>query len=704
MTYLLVASAALGAILLFLLAAASANTSIFASHYPLLLILNAVVAAALLGLVGYQLVTLRRALKGRVFGSRLTFRLLVLFAVLAVVPGALVYTVSVQFLTKSIESWFDVRVDTALEGALSLGRSALDNMLGDLRGKGRVMALELSDLPPGQHAKALDRMREQAGVDEAMIVAGSGAILASASASREPTRLLPDAPPATALRQARASRDYAAIEPVGEKSLRLRVIVPLGGTTIAEETRLLQLVHAVPPSLAETAETVQSVYRDYRELSLLRAGLKRIYLLTLTLTLLLALFSAIALAFILSRRLSEPLAELAESTLAVARGDFSRRPKVTSRDEIGVLTRSFNSMIGQLDDARGAAEANRTQLENAKAYLESILANLSAGVLTFDAAFRLQVANTGAAAILDENPAACAGGPLAGSPALDTLAQAIRDGFAEGPADAPWQRQLDLPARGLTLLLRGSRLPGGVGYVVVFDDVSQLIAAQRATAWGEVARRLAHEIKNPLTPIQLSAERMQAKLADRLAPAERETLARATETIINQVAAMKAMVDDFREYARMPAPSLAALDLNKLVGEVLALYDHGQAKIAPRLDPALPPVRGDPTQLRQVIHNLLQNAEDALAGHSDPRIEVRTERTGDRVRLAIADNGGGFAESIMKRAFEPYVTTKPKGTGLGLAIVKKIIDEHHGTVSLENRTGGSGRGGAAVTIALPLAA
>ncbi len=700
MTYLLVASAALGAILLFLLAAASANTSIFATHYPLLLILNAVIAAALLGLLGYQVITLRRALKGRVFGSRLTFRLLVLFAILAVVPGVLVYTVSVQFLTKSIESWFDVRVDTALESGLSLGRSALDNMLGDLRGKARTMALDLSDLPPAAQPKALERLREQAGVDEATIVAPNGAVLASAS--REPTRLVPDAPPPAALRQARTARDYSAIETVGERGLRLRVILPLAGATLAEEARLLQLVQAVPPAVAETAETVQSVYRDYRELSLLRTGLKRIYLLTLTLTLLLALFSAIALAFILSRRLSEPLAELAESTLAVARGDFSRRPRVTSRDEIGVLTRSFNSMIGQLDDARGAAEANRAQLEHANAYLQSILANLSAGVLTFDEAFRLQVANTGAATMLGEDPANCAGGPLAGSPVLDSLAAAIHAGFAEDGADAPWQRELELPARGLTLLVRGSRLPGGVGYVVVFDDVSQLIAAQRATAWGEVARRLAHEIKNPLTPIQLSAERVQAKLAERLAPSDREALARATETIVNQVAAMKAMVDDFREYARMPPPALGALDLNALVGEVLALYGHAHAKIALRLDPALPALRGDATQLRQVIHNLLQNAEDALAGHADPRIEVRSERAGDRVRLAVADNGGGFAESIMQRAFEPYVTTKPRGTGLGLAIVKKIIDEHHGTVSIENRAGGAG--GAAVTIALPLAA
>ncbi len=702
MTYALIVSAALGGILLFLLAVASANTSLFAQHYPLLLILNGVIAVALVALVSYQLWRLRRALREKVFGSRLTLRLLLLFVVMAIVPGALVYTVSLQFLAKSIESWFDVRVDNALESGLSLGRDALDAMLEELRGKARVMALELGDLPPPQQSMALIRLREQAGVDDAMLVGPGGAMIAGAS--RELARLVPEAPPAAVLRQARSGRPYAAIEALGEKGIVLRVVVPVGGTTITDEARLLQLTHAVPPGIAEKAETVQSVYRDYKELSLLRAGLKRIYILTLTLTLLLALFSAIALAFILSRRLSEPLAELAESTLAVARGDFSHRPRVTSRDELGILTRSFNSMIGQLDDARAAADANREQVESARAHLENILANLSAGGLTFDETFQLQVAIPGASAILGDEVVACIGGPLRGSAALEVLAEAIRDGFAAEHTPGAWQRELDIERRGITILVRGSRLPGGGGYVVVFDDVTQLIAAQRATAWGEVARRLAHEIKNPLTPIQLSAERLQIKLADKLAPPEAQALARATETIVNQVAAMKSMVDDFRDYARMPAPSLGALDLNRLVGEVLVLYDHSPARITARLDPALPPVRGDAAQLRQVIHNLLQNAEDALAGTADPSIEVRTERAGERVRLAISDNGGGFAESIMKRAFEPYVTTKSTGTGLGLAIVKKIIDEHHGSVSIENRAGEAGRGGAAVTIALPLAA
>jgi nitrogen fixation/metabolism regulation signal transduction histidine kinase len=702
MTYLLVASAALGGILLFLLAAAAANTSLFAQHYPLLLVLNAVIAAALFGLVGYQLVALRRALKARLFGSRLTLRFLVLFAAMAVLPGALVYTVSIQFLAKSIESWFDVRVDAALESGLKLGQTALDNMLADLRGTARLMVLELSDMPAAQQPAALERLRDQARADEVVLLSTSGALVAAAS--RDPSRFVLETPPASVLRQVRQSRDYAAIETYGEKGLRLRVIATVAGGLIGDEPRLLQLIQSVPPNLAESADTVQSVYRDYKELELLRAGLNRIYLLTLTLTLLLTLFTALALAFVLSRRLSGPLAELAEATHAVARGDFSRRPKVTSRDELGVLTKSFNSMIAQLDEARAAAEANREQVENARAYLENILANLSAGVLTFDDSFRLQVANTGAAKILGEQPSACVGRPLAGSRTLNTLADAIREGFKERGAEESWQRELELEDRGRMLLVRGSRLPGGVGYVVVFDDVTQLIAAQRATAWGEVARRLAHEVKNPLTPIQLSAERLQAKLANKLPAPEAEALRRATETIINQVAAMKAMVDDFRDYARMPAPTLEALDINWLVGELLTLYEHASARITARLEPGLPPVRGDAKQLRQVIHNLLQNAEDALVGHSEPRIEVRTERADDHVRLRVTDNGGGFAESIMQRAFEPYVTTKPKGTGLGLAIVKKIVDEHHGTVSIENQNMVTGRHGATVTVALPLAA
>ena len=704
MTYVLIASAALGGILLFLLAAASANTPLFAEHYPLLLVLNAVIAAALLALVVYQLVVLARQRRAKVFGSLLTFRLLVMFAIIAVLPGALVYTVSVQFLAKSIESWFDVRVDKALEGGLNLGRAALDAMLSDLARKANSMALDLSGVQGAQQTLVLGRLREQVGVEDALLLTMGGRVLSSAS--REAVTLVPAMPPATALRRARTSRSYTAIEPQGDQGLLLRVIVPVDSLSLSEEMRLLQLTQPVPQSLAEQGESVQSVYHAYKELSLSRQSLRKIYILTLTLTLLLALFSAIALAFLLSRRLSEPLAVLAEGTQAVARGDFSRRAPVTSRDELGVLTQSFNSMTEQLDEARSAAEANHEQLETAKAYLESLLANLSAGVLVFDAGLALRTINRAAENILHEDLSSLLGMPPERWQTLPQVADTLRDQFAK-QLEGAWQRQIELPER--VIVLRGSALPAtsGGGYVVVFDDITQLITAQRATAWGEVARRLAHEIKNPLTPIQLSAERLQAKLAGKLSAQDAQALDRATETIVTQVTAMKNMVDDFREYARTPAPVLAPLDINGLVAEVLALYEQSGLQLHTRLEEGLPPACGDRNQLRQVIHNLLQNSQDALAGSPTPRIEVATAfvpgPAGGQVWLKISDNGNGFPEAIMQRAFEPYVTTKTKGTGLGLAIVKKIVDEHHGSVNIANRPGLDGERGAEVSISLPLA-
>jgi nitrogen fixation/metabolism regulation signal transduction histidine kinase len=693
MKYLLIASAVVGGILLFLLAAASADTSLFAGHYPKLLVLNVIIALALISLVGWQLWTLRRALKARKFGAQLTLRFLLIFALMAALPGALVYTVSVQFLAKSIESWFDVRVDTALDAGLDLGRSVLDNAVNDVRESARNMALELADMSAHQRGIELNGIREQANINEASIITLNGSVVAAASSRL--TQLVPEGPPGHVMQQVRQNQEYASIEPFGEKGLQSRVIIPLPVSGWGEEAQWLHLVQPIPANVADSVETVQAAQRDYKGLSLLKLGLKRIYILTLTLALLLAMFSAIALAFILARRLSRPLSVLAEATNAVARGDFTRRAKVTSRDELGVLTKSFNAMTEQLGEAREQAERNREQVESARAHLENILRNLSAGVLTFDEAFRLQIVNAGAASILEE--ALEPGRTLAGWPALADLDAAIQEAFAEAK-DGHWQRQLERPQSAQSLLLRGSTLPADAGYVVVFDDVTQLIAAQRATAWAEVARRLAHEIKNPLTPIQLSAERLQHKLSDKLEAEDAQTLVRATQTIVSQVNAMKAMVDEFRDYSRLPAPTLRSLDLNALVTEVLALYESWRSHIKVALDPRLPFVRGDATQLRQVIHNLLQNAQDALNGHADPHIVVRTELAGDKVRLCVSDNGGGFSESIMKRAFEPYVTTKPKGTGLGLAIVKKIVDEHHGTVTLENKAG------AAVTIALPLAA
>ncbi|MBK6600149.1 MAG: HAMP domain-containing protein [Betaproteobacteria bacterium] len=689
--WLLLIFACLAAISLFLLATASANTSLFARRYDLLLLLNTALVALLMALVGYQLLRLRRSLRRGVFGSRLALRLVLLFALVAVLPGALVYAVSVQFLGKSIESWFDVRVDRALEGGLNLGRNALDYLLKETTNKAGQIAINLSEGGAAGLASRLGRIADQTGVAEAALFSSSGAVLAVAGVAV--STATPEPPPPQAVRRARLQQSFSAIEQGPEGTLLLRVVVPVNVDDRLEPLRLLQIVEPVPKGLAQDAEKVQAGWRDYQEISFSRASLKKVYGLTLTLTLLLALTSALGLAVVLSEKFAEPLGLLAEGTRAVAQGDFTRRQPVTSRDELGVLTESFNTMTQQLADAHAKAEESRRATETTRAYLESILGNLSAGVLAFDDRHRLRTANASAAVILQQPLADLGGVPLAEwgreLPALSSFAELVDGGFRESPG-GQWQRQAELSVANVTrtLLLRGSQLPVEpvAGYVVVFDDVTDLAQAQRDAAWGEVARRLAHEIKNPLTPIQLSAERLEVKLFPKLDPADQETLRRGAGTIVAQVAAMKQMVDDFAVYARQPRPGrMQAVDLTALLQDVLALYENLRPQVALSLPAAPLVIQGEPTRLRQVFHNLLQNAIDAQADSPTPRYEITLAERPDGAALTFADAGPGFGDEVLHRAFEPYVTTKAKGTGLGLAIVKKIIEEHHGRVELANR-------------------
>lgn len=692
--------AAIGGILWFLLLmSTAADTVIFSRNYPLLIGLNVVLALGMLGLVGWQLRSLWRDYQAQVFGARLKLRLMIMFGFIAVLPGALVYGVSVQFVTRSIESWFDVRVETALESGLKLGRSALDSLLADLGEKARSAAGELAEIREDSRRSALLRLREEKGVETAALFSLGGQLLSSATG--ELGSLMPELPTQSQLKQARNARVVGTVE--GESGqLYLRVLVPVAAPDVFEEPRILQFTSPVPSGLAKDADAVQGVYRDYQELQLARQGLTRIYALSLTLTMLVALFGAFALAYLMARRLAAPLYILAEGTQAVAQGDFSPRQAIYSGDELGVLTQSFNQMTRQLDDARRETERHRAELESARGYLESVLANLSAGVLVFDQRFVLRTVNEGALTILSDDFADLLGVAVDNWPRQHVLGEFVRQHFAT-TEEAEWQGQLEMERpNGMpqVLLLRGSRLPeaSGGGDVVVFDDVTRIIAAQRSAAWGEVARRLAHEIKNPLTPIQLSAERLQFKLADKLANGDAEMLARGTQTIINQVQSMKRMVDDFRDYARLPAPEVAPLDLNALIGEVLGLYESSSAEIDIRLAAGLPPVLGDQTQLRQIIHNLLRNAEDALEGREAGRIILATEPAGRYVQLSISDNGPGFPVELLPRIFEPYVTTKARGTGLGLPIVKKIVEEHLGTIEISNIP----EGGARIDIRLPL--
>jgi nitrogen fixation/metabolism regulation signal transduction histidine kinase len=700
--YVLVVVVVLAAVTLFLLATAAANTARFAEHYPLLLGLNGAVAVALVLLVSYQILGMRRKLRQRVFGSKLRLRLVLLFAMIGVLPGALIYGVSVQFLGRSIESWFETRIDKALDAGLNLARNTLDNALKDLTAKADAVALALSTRPPEEHLSALNALREQAGVQEASLYTQRGKLIAYSGSER--AAMTPEPPTPEALRELRSRQRYAAIEAIPERGLYLRALVQVNVVSLLEEARAVQLMQPVPEAIGRDAETVQAGYREYQELLLSRRGLKRLYAITLTLALLLALLSALAASFLLSDRLSAPLNVLVEGTRAVAQGDFSQRAADPSRDELGMLTRSFNSMTVQLADARAQAEHKEAQLAHAKAQLESILNNLSAGVLAFDENLKLTSANRSADQVLR---VACApflerelGAWDSADPSLAPVSQAIRGAFSAARQDE-WEQQIERQAKdgAQVLLLRGSRLPQGAdtACVVVFDDVTHLLQAQRDAAWSEVARRLAHEIRNPLTPIQLSAERVELKLAPKLSHTDAEMLARSTRTIVNQVAALKRMVDAFSQYARGPEAIMRELDLNALVREVLALYESLGSSIELELADDLPPVLGDGTQLRQVVHNLLQNAQDALAESERPKIVIRSERVGHAVRFTITDNGAGFPENLMKRAFEPYVTTKPRGTGLGLVIVKKIVEEHGGEVSIANVA----PQGARVTITLP---
>ena len=705
MRWLLVGASSLAAIGLFLLATATENTELFARGYDTLLVINLAMVALLMVVVGSQLWRLARDHRRGVFGSKLAVRLVLFFALVAVLPGALVYAVSVQFLGRSIESWFDVRVDRALDGGLALGRNALDYLGRETTNKAGQIAERVAEAA-GPIPVVLGRAAGEAGVAQAAVFNAAGGVLAVAGTSA--ATIAPEPSPAQALRRARMQQTYSNVDALPGGGLQVRVVVPVNSADRLEPLKVLQVIEPVPRALAQEIEKAEAGFRDYQEISYTRGALKRLYALTLTLTLLLALTLALGLAVVLSERFSSPLGLLTAGTRAVAQGDFTRRQPVVSRDELGVLTESFNAMTAQLAQAQERDAESRRAIETTRAYLESVLGNLSAGVLAFDERYRLRTANPSASVILQQPLAEITGVALADwgrrLPALASFAELVSEGF-RGARDGQWQREASVSVASLsrTLLMRGTRLPGtpNPGCVVVFDDVSQLVQAQRDAAWAEVARRLAHEIKNPLTPIQLSAERLAVKLEPRLDGADRETLARGTQTIVNQVAAMKHMVDDFAVYARQPRPGQSApVDLSALLLDVLALYDNLRPHVALTLPDAPVVVLGEPTRLRQVLHNLLQNAIDAQSDRETKAFTIGLECGDGEARLSFSDAGPGFAPEVVERAFEPYVTTKTKGTGLGLAIVKKIVDEHGGRVTVGNVE----PHGARVVVALPLAA
>ena len=694
--------------LLALLTQATDKLERYSQNYEWLLMANVVVAAALLlAIVGGTVRLLVRLRRGQ-FGSRLLLKLAAIFALVGVVPGVLIYTVSYQFVSRSIENWFDVKVEGALAAGLTLGRVSLDTLSQDLGQKTKQAATQLADVSDASAGLALERLREQLGARDVVLWNGSGNLVASAGQSRFQIR--PEKPSAIQLREVRQKNLLAWIDGLDEAAassdqarIKVLAMVPQLSLTLREDARLLQVTQDLPSTLVTNALEVQTANREYQERALAREGLRQMYIGTLTLSLFLAVLGAILLAVLLGNQLARPLLLLAQGMRQVAAGDLTPKLALQGKDELGGLTRSFADMTQQLADARSTVERSLQQLDQARANLQTILDNLTAGVIVLDPSGVILSSNPGATRILRVPVAVYEAQSLTQLPLLQAFATGVLQAFDQLGASADaheldhWQKSFELHASGqglsqtsVTLLARGAILPDGMR-LLVFDDISEIVSAERTQAWGEVARRLAHEIKNPLTPIQLSAERLERKLEGKLAQADAAVLGKSVRTIVDQVDAMKRLVNEFRDYARLPAAELKPLDLNALIGDVLALYGAegaGAADIVRELDPQCPPIAGDAQQLRQVVHNLLQNAQDACEAMPAraPRILVRTEwhAQRQRVRLSVLDSGPGFEPHILQRAFEPYVTTKTTGTGLGLAVVKKIADDHRARIDLGN--------------------
>jgi nitrogen fixation/metabolism regulation signal transduction histidine kinase len=672
------------------------------------------VVAALLALV-VLLVALRLVLRFRrgKFGSRLLIKLAGIFALVGVLPGLVIYTVSYQFVSRSIEAWFDVQVAGALDAGLALGKGTLDAQTVDLLAKTRIAAERVADGGVAYSPLLLERLREQIGASEVSLVAASGLVLLTAA--RDNLATAPERPAAALLRQARASGSASVVEGLDEETLapgsgrtaRVRALarVPQNQLALAPmDERLLLVTQPIPASLAANALAVQAAYSEYQQRALARDSLRRMYVGTLTLTLVLAVFAAVLLAIVLGNQLARPLLLLADGVRQVAAGDLTEKPVFQSADELGGLTRSFADMTAQMADARSQVQRGVAAVEAARSRLQTILDTLTAGVVVFDREGRVDTVNPGATRILQRPLSAWQGRRLSEIPGLESFARAVEQRF-ELLSTSPelgerdqWQESFELQ-RGdgatLSLLVRGAVLTGEAT-LMVFDDITEIVSAQRSAAWAEVARRLAHEIKNPLTPIQLSAERLAHRLGPTLHGAEHVLLSKSVNTIVSQVQAMQKLVNEFRDYARLPAAQLLPLDLNALAQEVLALYGQAQDNglLRAELEGGLPRILGDLSQLRQVMHNLVQNGLDAVADRPDGLVElITTSARGEdgalrAVRLAVVDNGPGFPDKVLKRAFEPYVTTKAKGTGLGLAVVKKIADEHAARLRVANLRAG----------------
>jgi len=682
-----------------LMSEATGNSTRFGELYSWLLVGSVLGFVLLAVLIGGNLLRLARQVRADEPGSRLTLRMFLLFAAISVVPVSVVYYFSVQFIARSIDSWFDVRVEKALEDALELSRTALDLRMREVLKQTTRIAAQLGENSDRLTTLTLAELRGESDAQELAVLKLDGSVVMVAG--NDTVSLVPERPPDVVLAQVRQGSDYVSLDPTSELGFQLRTVVRIPARFTLGDEWLLQGLFPVADRFNTLGHSVQTAFDSYRELVFLRAPLKTTFILTLSLVLLLGILSALSTAVYFARKLVQPVRDLAEGTRAVAAGQYDKQLAPGANDELGFLVQSFNEMTRSLATARDSALQSRQMVEGQRAYLETVLARLSSGVLTLDHDGQPRTFNAATMQILVMDPT----DPLPDDPdaPIHHLLDAIAPHLAADTTDWRQEVALFMPGGRRVLMCRGSRLPDAVGlkggHVLVFDDITTLVQAERDAAWAEVARRLAHEIKNPLTPIQLAAERIRHKYLGKMNEEDGRVLDRGTHTIVQQVAAMKEMVDAFNEYARAPQLRLVHLNLNEFITEVLYLYREYPAgvEIVLDLDAANPVIEADKGRLRQLLHNVTKNAIEAIRDGHGSQLAISTRVLAEGIELVFQDNGPGFPEGSLGNVFEPYVTTKPKGTGLGLAIVKKIVEEHGGLIRAENAP----EGGARIAIRFP---
>jgi len=693
---------------LYLMSGATHNSTLFSRLYSVLLGINALAILLFIGLIGKSVWRLIQQYRERVTGSRLTARLVIMFIILSVTPVSVVYYFSLDFLQRGIDSWFDVRVENAFNDALELGQASLGIRMQDALHQTQSIADPLSQIPDEAVAPTLNDLRSTINASELTLYSHNGRIIASSSS--EASNLIPMRLDESTSLRLREGQDDVGLVPVSENSLQIRTAIKVASPDPVSPHRILQALFPLSERINTLADNVQKAYGQYREIAYLRVPLKYSFILSLSLVLLLSILTAIWAAFYFAGRMVQPIVNLVEGTRAVAAGDYDKRLPLPGRDELGYLVRSFNEMTHKIAIAQEEAHTSQQQMELQHTYLETVLANLSSGVLTLDKDHLLHTSNMAAGTILNIDLHEYQGQSLdqlvKGHQPLHAFVDAIYP-HLEGDKNS-WQEELTLlgPGGRQILMCRGTKLPDSLeiqgGSILVFDDITALMQAQRNAAWGEVARRLAHEIKNPLTPIQLSAERLRHKYLDQMKLEDADVLDRSTHTIVQQVETLKEMVNAFSDYARMPLMKLQPIDLNNIVNEIIELYRNSGFSIKLELDHRAPQIEADVGRLRQLLHNLIKNAKEAMEGTEHQQLTLSTrcaeEHTCRFVEMKIQDTGPGIPEDFLGQLFDPYITTKPKGSGLGLAIVKKIVEEHGGMLWAENVQSG----GACIIIRLPV--